>query len=115
MKKVMHYLFDENWILTQKFNWEHNITISANRLFDTFALINAPEDTEGHASANTYYINGPKFDNEDISNHIPYFVKVPNDCRITHGRNAFIKTEVYYDQYKGDETKTFCLRLDHTE
>jgi hypothetical protein len=111
----MHYLFDENWILAQKFNWELNITVSANRLFDTFALINAPPDTDWLASANTYYINGPKFEKEDGENDIPYFLKMPNDCKITHGRNAFIKTEVYYDQYRGGETKTFCLRMDHSE
>ena len=40
---------------------------------------------------------------------------MPNDCKITHGRNAFLKSEVYYDQLKGGETKTFCLRIDQTE
>ena len=69
----MYYLFDENWILAQKFNWELNITVSANRLFDTFALINSPSDS-GSSLASTYYVNGPKFDKGDISNDIPYYL-----------------------------------------
>jgi hypothetical protein len=42
-------------------------------------------------------------------------LKMSNDCKIIHGRNAFIKNEIYYDQYRGGEIKTFCLRMDHAD
>lgn len=92
-----------------------NISISANRLFDSFAFINSPADTEWLASSNTYYINGPQFIQEEGRQEIPYFIKIPNDCKITHGRNAFLKTELFYDLSRSGETKTFCLRIDHAE
>jgi len=59
--KAMYFPFDEHWILAQKFSWEKNISISANKHFDTFALINSPEEKDWAASGQTYYVNGPKY------------------------------------------------------
>ena len=49
-QEPMFFPFDEHWILAQKFSWEKNISISANKLFDTFAFINSPEEKNWVAS-----------------------------------------------------------------
>ena len=35
-----YYPFDKSWILSNKFNWEMNITCSANRKFTEYAFLN---------------------------------------------------------------------------
>lgn len=40
---------------------------------------------------------------------------MPNDCNIRHGRNSFIKPELYYDLSRNGETKTVCLRPAHPD
>lgn len=113
---MTHYLFDDKWITCQKFNWEINISVSANRLFDQFAFISAPPDTLWLASSNTYYITGPKFFRNTQNHHeVPYYIKLRNDCKIYHGRNAFLKQELFYDQHQNGEVRTVCLRIDHKE
>lgn len=37
-----HFFIDQNILENSSFNWETNISISANRLFDTFAIIDNP-------------------------------------------------------------------------
>lgn len=46
---------------------------------------------------------------------IPYLVKIPNNCTVTHGRNAFLKNELFYDINRNGETRTMCLRIDHVQ
>lgn len=91
------YLFEEAWILRQSFNWEHSITVSSNRRFDQFCLINSPQSPT-HFNNNAIYVNGPAFKSR-ITNgslDVPFFVKLPNDAKVSHARNAIIKNELFY-------------------
>ena len=119
-----HYLFEESWIQAQKFNWEQSITVSANRKFDQFCLINSPKNPS-HTNGNGVYVNGPAFKakNTDDHNHnhnqeaqdVPYFAKLPNGAMISHTRNAIIKNELFYTVEELGVTKTVCLRIDKSE
>jgi hypothetical protein len=46
---------------------------------------------------------------------IPYFKKITNDCKVTHGRNSHIKDEIYFDLFRGNSTKTICIRMDNQD
>ena len=78
-----YYPFDKSWILGNMFNWEHNITCSANRKFNEYALLNSPSD-----GINTYWVHGPKY--KDLvklstlktNNYlldVAYYSKLPSD------------------------------------
>ena len=77
------------------FYWEHNITCSANRKFNEYALLNAPVD-----SINTYWVHGPKY--KDLvklstlktNNYlldVAYYSKLPSDSLVRHTRNSNMK------------------------
>ena len=77
------------------FNWEHNITCSANRKLTEYALLNAPVD-----SINTYWVHGPKY--KDLvklstlkaNNYlldVAYYSKLPSDSLVRHTRNSNMK------------------------
>ena len=44
---------------------------------------------------------------------IPFYKLFANDLKITHGRNAIIKNEIFYNQTRDSGIcETVCLRLD---
>lgn len=115
------FLFDQNSIKRQYFNWEKNISISANKSFDQYAIICTPDD---HGNP-TYMVDGPAFRKEGTREEgefgideldIPYYIQIPKGSYVEHGRNAHIKDELYYYQHiknpkDVNEVKTVCLRL----
>ena len=46
----------------------------------------------------TYYVNGSSFkpDSEDYEVEQPYYVKINHDKAIEHGRNSYVKNELFY-------------------
>ena len=118
------YPFDEGWILQQKFTWEQSISLSANRKFTQFAMINQPDDpnpTQDNTNQVSYYVNGPYFkakasdDDEEAENtdhSVPFYQKFPNDAIVAHGRNAIIKDQLFYNVLCDHVVKTYCVRLD---
>ena len=60
-------------------------------------------------------VNGPTFKKQEKEGmmEIPFFKLFPNDVKITHGRNAIIKNEIFYNQTRDSGiSETVCLRLD---
>ena len=44
---------------------------------------------------------------------IPFYKLFSNDFKITHGRNAIIKNEIFYNQKRESGiSETVCLRID---
>ena len=99
-------------ILDDTFNWEINISVSTNREFDLFSIINTPlESVDGDQS--NFMMNGPAFKKQlpEGQFDMPLFLKLPDGARITHGRNANIKTDLFYDVLlPGGELRTYCCR-----
>ena len=99
IKSHVHYLVDPCIVTLSKFNWENNISIAANRLFDQFAIIDNPHIL-GPKQMVTYYVNGIHFKKqEDQLNH-PYYIKINHDCFLQHGRNSYVKNELFYTLFK---------------
>jgi hypothetical protein len=80
------------------FNWEISNTISANRKFDTFAIISTPVQM-GQNESSTYMVNGPSYKLTQKKGHydVPIFLKLAEGHIATHGRNAVVKNELFYD------------------
>ena len=60
-ERVNFFLFDSQWILTDYFNWENNISLSTNRNFSQIALINQPSTGAIGKILPSFYLNGYKF------------------------------------------------------
>ena len=110
------FLFDKTWITADYFNWENNISLSANRNFSQIALINQPSIGAIGKVRPSYYLNGVKFkkskDGEAEVLEVPFHKSFKDTSRITHGRNAIIKNEMFYDIHEHGVTNTVCLRQD---
>lgn len=80
------------------FNWEISNTISANRRFDTFAIISTPVQM-GQNVSSTYMVNGPSYKLTQKKGYydVPIFLKLAEGNIATHGRNAVVKNELFYD------------------
>ena len=67
----------------------------------------------------SYFVNGNAYKKKNIEVgayelEVPYFFQISNDCKITHGRNAFIKNQLFYCIKKDTTSKgiqSYCLRL----
>ena len=116
------YLFDGLCITSSKYQWQSNIEVSSNRTFDQFAIINAPRES-GLNQQTTYYVNGSSYKEKNLEDgqdelEVPYYVKMPNDCTISHGRNSYIKNELYYYLNKHSQNEgllSYCLRLNRKD
>ena len=99
-------------ILDDIFNWEINISVSTNRDFDLFSIINTPLlSVDGDQS--NFMMNGPAFKKQlpEGKFDMPLFIKLPDGARITHGRNANMKTNLFYDILLPDgELRTYCCQ-----
>ena len=115
-QRINFFLFDSNWIVKDYFNWENNISLSTNRNFSQVALINQPSAGAIGKCLPSFYLNGVKFKDptkktlevKDLV--VPYHRTFKDYFRITHGRNAIIKDEIFYDIHVNGVTKVICLR-----
>jgi len=84
-------------VANSEYNWQANIQIVANRTFVQFAIIDDPL-VHGPEQMTTYYVNGSSFkpDSEDYEVEQPYYVKINHDKAIEHGRNSYVKNELFY-------------------
>ena len=68
-----YFPFNSNWIEKQKFNWQNNIQIVANRRFEQFILLNMSSDPLEDKNK-SIYIHGEKFKHlllvENIQNSV---------------------------------------------
>lgn len=118
-----YYPFRDDLIKHQKFNWEQNIQVATCRNFQQIAILNLPVDRDEY-NVTSFYVHGPKWKealndaNLKQKNYlidVPYHKQLPSDATYRHSRNHNIKDQLFYDQIKGTDVKTFCLRLDSTE
>lgn len=93
---MSYYPFDSSWIERQKFNWQYNTQVAANRKFDQFLFLNTPLDLLEYKKTNVY-INGPKY-NHLIQNQspntileVPFYRQMPKDVTVKLSRNNQIK------------------------
>ena len=48
---------------------------------------------------NSYYVNGSQFSKKDGKNlNVPFYEIIPHDCYLEHGRNAYVKNELFVIQ-----------------
>ena len=129
------FALDQNIIEKQLSTWEQSITVSTNRSFNQFMIINNPVKKIKNCF-NTVYVNGSLFQaKEDAANRtanainpnvsqkvrsfeVPLYQKLPSKpdgIIIRAGRNNFVKDEMFYEQVANGRTKPFCLRLDEKD
>ena len=111
LNEDLHYFIDQKIFENAPYNWEDNISISANRLFDAFAIIDNPRIISPN-HLNSYYVNGSSFSNPDGKNlNNPKYEIITHDCYLEHGRNAYVKNDLFYIQTmrQSHEKKTMCV------
>lgn len=42
----------------------------------------------------------------------PYYSKLPNDCKLQHARNSYVKESIFYEVLRGQDVKTYIVRKD---
>lgn len=47
---------------------------------------------------------------QDYMLDTPYYVKLPDDAKISHSRNSYVKDELYYELLRGQDVKTYIVR-----
>lgn len=60
-------------------------------------------------------LNVEKLKKKNYIMDVPFFSKLPSQAKIRHTRNSNIKDQLFFDQHKGNEMKTFCVRMDHLD
>lgn len=118
-----YYPFDSTWIENQRFNWEINTQLANSRRFDQIAMLNYPVDRTEYPHT-TYYVHGSKFKhmiNIEVLEKRKYLLEVPlvkllpSEAVVRHSRNQNIKDQLFYDQIKGQQIKTYCVRMDNKD
>lgn len=68
----------------------------------------------------TYYVNGQSFkpDSVDYEVEKPYYIKIGQDKIIEHGRNSYVKNELFYyltSKNNIDEKMSYIVKLSTDE